>query len=144
MDLKQISELVAAVCGSRTVTELTLREGASRLVIRRALAMETRLPEAGGGAVAENAPESFAVRSPLVGIFHGSASAKHPPVAVGTPVQEGQVLGAIESMRMLYDVTADVSGVVVEALVEDGQPVEYAQELFRIQLAQDATHPEGV
>jgi biotin carboxyl carrier protein len=52
-------------------------------------------------------------------------------------VRDGQVLGAVESMSVLYDVTAEVSGVVVEVLVEEGQPVEYGQELFRIQRAPD-------
>ncbi|NLB94151.1 MAG: biotin/lipoyl-binding protein [Armatimonadetes bacterium] len=133
MDLTQVAELVAAVCSSRTVTEMTLREGTRRLVVRRAFAVEAPQPE-----VMEAPPaDDFIVCSPLVGFFHQSASAKCPPVTVGMAVRDGQVLGAIESMSVLYDVTAEVSGVITEVLVEEGQPVEYGQELFRIQRAPD-------
>ena len=54
--------------------------------------------------------DDFIVCSPLVGFFHQSASAKCPPVTVGMAVRDGQVLGAVESMSVLYDVTAEVSG----------------------------------
>jgi len=123
--------MVAAVCGSRSVTELTLREGASRLVIRRAVAVETPAPEAGGGESQPEAPHGVAVHSPLVGVFH-PAGGRHSPVAAGSAVREGQVIGVIESMRMPYEVATEVAGVVAEVFVEEGQPVEYGQELFRI------------
>jgi len=131
MDLTQISEMVAAVCGSRSVTELTLREGASRLVIRRALAVAAPVPESAGEDSVPEVPTGVAVRSPLVGIFH-QASGRHTPVAAGSEVREGQVIGVIESMRMPYEVAVESAGVIAEVLVEDGQPVEYGQDLFRI------------
>ncbi|MBI3946883.1 MAG: biotin/lipoyl-binding protein [Armatimonadetes bacterium] len=132
MDLDRISEMVAALCGSHTVTELTLREGATRLTLRRALAASAGRA-ADGPPPSLHQPEPYIVRSPLVGTFHCLLGEGQTPVAAGTAVQVGQVLGAIESMRILYDVAADAAGVVSEVLVEEGQPVEYGQELFRIQ-----------
>lgn len=130
MNLQQISEMVAALSTSHTVTDLSVRQGPTRLVIRRALTVAQPAPSA--EEPASRPMEGVLVRSHLVGIFHARASEKQPPVTVGTVVREGQVLGAIESMRMLYEVTASAPGSVAEVLVEDGQPVEYGQELFRI------------
>lgn len=141
MDLKRINEMVAAVCSSRTVTELTVRQGAGRLTVKRALAeVGTEQPVAVPQAVLAapepaHEAESCVVRSHLVGIFHQRASERQAPVPVGAAIKEGQVIGAIESMGMLYNVTAAVSGAVVEVLVDDEQPVEYGQELFRVQPA---------
>lgn len=139
MDLKRITEMVAAVRSSRTVTELTVRQGTGRLTVKRALAEMAMEQPAPPAVLATPEPaheaESCVVRSHLVGIFHQRASERQAPVPVGAAVKEGQIIGAIESMGMLYNVTAAVSGAVVEVLVDDEQPVEYGQELFRIQPA---------
>ncbi len=131
MNLKLVSDVVAAVCASRSVTELSVRQGAHRVVVRRALVVGEPAP-APVEEPAARPPDGVLVRSPLVGVFHARASEKQAPVVVGSVVREGQTVGAIESMRMLYEVTANAAGVVSEVLVEDGQPVEYGQELFRV------------
>lgn len=134
MDLKRVREIVAAVCESRTVTEMSLQEGASRLTVRRVLAAAAPVaPAAPADTPEPAAPTGCSVLSPLVGIFHHRGTAAQGPITVGMAVQEGQTLGAIESMRMLYEVTATGSGTISEVLVEEEQPVEYGQELFRIQ-----------
>ncbi len=74
------------------------------------------------------------IRSPLVGIFHASVKdGEEPLVTVGTKVEQGQVMGAIEAMKMMNDVAAACDGVVSEILVRDGDLVEYAQPLFVIE-----------
>ena len=67
----------------------------------------------------------------MVGIFHSIDSVG----AVGTAVKAGQVVGAIESMKLLNDAVSDHDGVIAEVLVEDGMPVEYGQRLFRLEPA---------
>ncbi|NLC58785.1 MAG: biotin/lipoyl-binding protein [Armatimonadetes bacterium] len=113
------------------MTECAVRQGSRRVVIRRALVVGEPVSVAEEEAAARPA-EGVLVRSPLVGVFRARASEKQAAVVVGMTVRGNQVLGAIESMGMLYEVTAEVAGSVSEVLVEDGQPVEYGQELFRV------------
>ena len=44
----------------------------------------------------------------------------------------GQTLCIIEAMKLMNEITADVDGEVVAILQENGQPVEYGQDLFAI------------
>ena len=58
-----------------------------------------------------------------------------PFVKVGDTIQAGQVVCIVEAMKLMNEIEADVSGEVVRALVENGQPVEYGQPLFAIRPA---------
>jgi biotin carboxyl carrier protein len=51
---------------------------------------------------------------------------------VGDPVSPGQVLCIIESMKLMNEIEAEVAGVVVKKLVENGRPVEYGEALFGV------------
>jgi biotin carboxyl carrier protein len=53
-------------------------------------------------------------------------------VSGGASVKAGQALCIIEAMKIMNEIPADVAGEVVEILVEDGEPVEYNQPLFKI------------
>ena len=71
--------------------------------------------------------------SPMVGTFYRSASPESEPfVNVGDEVKADQVICVIDAMKLMNEVTADMDGVIVEILAEDGQPVEYDQPIFRI------------
>ena len=73
------------------------------------------------------------VRSPIVGTFYeGSAPGSPPFVRVGERVQPGKVLCIIESMKLMNEIEAEVSGIVESKLVMNGQPVEYGEALFAI------------
>ena len=48
-------------------------------------------------------------------------------------MKAGQVVGAIESMKLLNDVVSDVTGVVIGTMVEDGTPVEYGEPLVLVE-----------
>ena len=50
-------------------------------------------------------------------------------------VKKGQVLCIVEAMKLMNEIEAEVAGKVVEVLVENGQPVEFGQPLFRIEPA---------
>jgi acetyl-CoA carboxylase biotin carboxyl carrier protein len=76
---------------------------------------------------------SMTVTSPFVGTFYRSPSPDAPPfVEVGSVVREGQTLCIVEAMKLMNEIEADVSGKVVEILTDNGKPVEFEQELFRI------------
>ena len=78
-------------------------------------------------------PNLQLVRSPIVGTFYESSAPGTPPfVRVGERVQPGKVLCIIESMKLMNEIEAEVSGIVESKLVMNGQPVEYGEALFAI------------
>ena len=88
----------------------------------------------------DNVDDNFAeeqvggiIPSHLVGIFQ----ATNPPIAVGSFIRNGQIVGYIESMKLLSELKSDIKGVVAEVFISDRQPVEYAQPLFRVVPSED-------
>jgi acetyl-CoA carboxylase biotin carboxyl carrier protein len=74
------------------------------------------------------------VTSPIVGTFYRSPSPDASPfVELGLKVTKGQVLCIVEAMKLMNEIESDVDGIVVKALVENGQPVEYGEPLFLIE-----------
>ncbi|MBZ4410097.1 acetyl-CoA carboxylase biotin carboxyl carrier protein [Myxococcus faecalis] len=95
-------------------------------------------PSAAPAPAAEKAPEKpgHVVTSPFVGTFYRTPAPDQPAfVDVGTVVKKGQVLCIIEAMKLMNEIESEVSGRVVEILVENGRPVEFGQSLFRIEPA---------
>jgi acetyl-CoA carboxylase biotin carboxyl carrier protein len=83
----------------------------------------------------EPAPEEglHMVKSPIVGTFYESPSPGSPPfVKVGEMVEAGQVLCIVEAMKLMNEIEADASGELMKKLANNGQPIEYGQELFVI------------
>lgn len=95
----------------------------------------------GSSAIGGGAPDSdglYRVLAPMVGTFYVAPSPGAPPfVSVGQRVREGDVLCILEAMKLMNEVTSEVSGIVRAVLAEDGSPVEYGQPLFAIELVQD-------
>ena len=76
---------------------------------------------------------SIEIKAPMVGTFYGSPSPEAEPyVEVNTTVKKGDVLCIIEAMKLMNEIEAEHAGRIVEILVENAQPVEYNQPLFRI------------
>jgi acetyl-CoA carboxylase biotin carboxyl carrier protein len=81
-------------------------------------------------------PKTFTINSPFVGTFYRSASPDSPAfVDVGQVVKKGQVLCIVEAMKLMNEIEAEQPGRLVEALVENGSPVEYGEALFRFEPA---------
>ena len=75
------------------------------------------------------------VKSPMVGTFYRSPSPENPPfVENGAKVEEKSVVCIIEAMKIMNEIQAEAKGTVVEVLVENGQPVEYGQRLFKLKV----------
>ena len=73
------------------------------------------------------------VKSPIVGTFYEAPSPGAPPfVKPGDSVEVGQVLCIVEAMKLLNEIESDVAGEIVKKLANNGQPIEYGQELFVI------------
>ncbi len=73
------------------------------------------------------------VKSPMVGTFYRSPSPENPSfIEIGSKVEDKSVVCIIEAMKIMNEIQAEVTGTVTEILVENGQPVEYGQRLFKI------------
>ena len=73
------------------------------------------------------------VRSPIVGTFYRSASPENPPFAkVGDKISTGDVVCIVEAMKLFNEIETEVSGTIVQVMVEDAQPIEYDQVLFLV------------
>jgi len=71
---------------------------------------------------------------PMVGTFYRSPAPEAPPyVEVGSRVVKGQTLCVLEAMKLMNELEAEVQGIVREISVENAEPVEYGQVLFRIE-----------
>lgn len=76
------------------------------------------------------------VKSPMVGTFYRSPSPDSPPfVDVNSKVEEKSVVCIIEAMKIMNEIQAEVKGTIVELLVENGQPVEYGQRIFKVKVS---------
>jgi acetyl-CoA carboxylase biotin carboxyl carrier protein len=74
------------------------------------------------------------IRSPIVGTFYRApAPDAEPYVEIGQEVKPGTVLCIVEAMKLMNEIECDVSGKVVQILVENGTPVEYNQVLFHVE-----------
>ena len=74
------------------------------------------------------------VKSPMVGTFYRAPAPDAPPyVESGSAVTKGQTLCILEAMKLMNELECELDGVIREILVEDTEPVEYGQVLFRIE-----------
>jgi acetyl-CoA carboxylase biotin carboxyl carrier protein len=86
-----------------------------------------------GRPAAVESPDIHLVKSPIVGTFYrSSAPASRPFVEVADRVKKGQVLCIVEAMKLMNEIESDCDGEILEALVANGQPVEYGEPLFKI------------
>src|SRR5262245_52012832 len=155
MTIEEIRELIKVVNESG-IAELEVQRGDNRVRIRRTgrdrhmgftpvdaqPALSASPPQPAPtttpppiASVAPTPPPNneLLVRSPIVGTFYESSAPGNPPfVRIGETVQPGSVLCIIESMKLMNEIEAEVSGVVTSKLVANGQPVEYGEALFGI------------
>ena len=73
------------------------------------------------------------IKSPMVGTFYRAPSPDAKPyVDVGDRVTAGQMVCIVEAMKLMNEIESEAAGVVGEVLVENGQPVEFGEPLFKI------------
>ena len=94
----------------------------------------------GGGKAAEKSKatepgiEGIPVKAPLVGTFYCAPSPEDNPfVSVGQSVKKGDVIGIIEAMKLMNEITAPESGVVKSILAQNGNMVEYGEVLMMLE-----------
>jgi acetyl-CoA carboxylase biotin carboxyl carrier protein len=109
--------------------------------MQAAPAVAAPLPVAAAPATPSAAPPAApAVRgdlveitAPMVATFYRSPSPGDPAfVELGARISVGQTVCILEAMKLMNELEAEVSGEVVEILVENGTPVEFGQVLMRV------------
>ena len=76
---------------------------------------------------------SKVITSPMVGTFYRAATPDKPAfVEIGDRIKLGQTVCIIEAMKLMNELEAEMSGEIVEILVNNAQPVEFGQPLMRI------------
>jgi acetyl-CoA carboxylase biotin carboxyl carrier protein len=79
------------------------------------------------------AEDLHVVTSPIVGTFYRAPGPESDPfVKVGDFVEKGQVLCIVEAMKLFNEIESDMTGTVVQVLVENSEPVEFGEQLFAI------------
>ena len=161
MDLKEIRQLLKMVEGS-DIHEIEIEEEGNKLRITKAApshngdvhviqaaapavaapAVQTLTPPVAAAPAETSAPASepaiasnvAEIRSPMVGTFYRAPSPDADPyVEVGQSVAVGQTMCIVEAMKLMNEIESEVSGKVVEILVENAQPEEYNQVLFLVE-----------
>jgi acetyl-CoA carboxylase biotin carboxyl carrier protein len=150
-DVKRIRRLVELM-NEHDLSEVDLRQGEQRIKLRKG---HDPIVSVGGGAPPMNMPVAAAaspapapaptaaaaddpnlavVKSPMVGTFYAAASPDAQPfVKVGDPVGPTTTVCVIEAMKVFNEIPAEISGRIVAVLVENGDPVEYGQPLFKVE-----------
>ncbi len=92
-------------------------------------------PPAVAAAASSPEPGGYVITSPIVGTFYRSPSPDSDPfVKVGDAVEKGKTICIVEAMKLMNEIECDVDGVVLAIHPQNGQPVEYGEKLFTIQL----------
>ena len=92
-------------------------------------------PASGGSDPAASGVKTHDVKSPIVGTFYKSPSPDADVyVQVGQSVENGTTLCIVEAMKLMNEIESDAAGKIIKICVEDGQPVEYGQTLFILEV----------
>lgn len=91
-------------------------------------------PAGEAAPAAEQARNNYLeVKSPMVGTYYSAPEpGAKPYVTVGDRISKGQILCIIEAMKIMNEIESEFDGVLKEIQVDNAQPVEYGQVIFRI------------
>ena len=154
LDHEQLHRLLEAL-GESDIQEFRLEGDDFRLEIRRNLPAQAVMAPMVQAPVAATAPVGAApepaspppattatrsdlleVTAPMVGTFYRApAPGESPFVEVGTRISTGQPVCILAAMKLMNELESEVSGEVVEILVDNGTPVEFGQVLMRVKPA---------
>jgi len=149
VDLDFLRGLIAAVDDSG-IDSIEIARGGTRIRVSKSAAVSvaaaapTAQPAAAANPVASPPASELAapqaqsnlleIRSPMVGTFYRAPSPEAPSyVEIGSKIIAGQTLCILEAMKLMNEMESEVQGIVREICVENAEPVEYGQVLFRVE-----------
>ncbi len=158
LDFSELRQLVAAL-DQTDIAELTLKNPQFELTLRKATAPSQAVVLSSDAAAAATIPSAapmvspspapvtepvaappaasasdlHEITSPMVGTFYRSPAPDEPPfVDTGDRIKPGQTVCIIEAMKLMNELEAEISGEIVEILVQNAEPVEFGQPLMRV------------
>jgi acetyl-CoA carboxylase biotin carboxyl carrier protein len=159
MNIKEVKDLIQEVLQS-DISEFELEHTGTKVRLRRGFSTGSAAPAPPAQAmapVAASAPVTLPpappsrpgpaeepkepqeegglhiITSPIVGTFYRAPSpGSEPFVKIGDTVEEGAILCIVEAMKLMNEIPSDMAGELMRVYVENGNPVEYGQELFGI------------
>lgn len=148
MDIRKVKKLIELLEESG-ISEIEISEGEESVRISRypspgmmayapppvAAPVSAAAPAEQRAEPVPEPPKGHQVTAPMVGTFYAAPSPGAKPfVEIGSQVAVGDTLCIIEAMKMMNQIESDVAGKVVSILVENGDPVEFGQPLFVIEV----------
>jgi len=152
-DLEKLRELIVLM-EKHGLTEVSLRRGDERWQLCRgprevmsmtphasiAPAAPVAVPAQVQAAEAPGEPaktsEGVTINSPTIGTFYAAPGPDDPPfVTVGAEVKPDTIVCTVEAMKVFNQIPAEISGVIAEVLVNNGDPVDVGQPLFRVSVS---------
>ncbi len=147
-DVKRIRRLIELM-NEHELNEIDLRQADQRIRLRKGAepmitagpvrpAAAPGRPDLAGDPASAAVPkaddkDTAFVKSPMVGTFYHAPSPESPPfVKVGDHVGPQTTVCMVEAMKVFNEIPAEVSGQIVAVLVENGEPVEFGQPLFKV------------
>ena len=95
--------------------------------------LQSAPPAAGEAAPAADGPHIKLIKSPMVGTYYSRPNPKSEDfVKRGSKVSPETVVCIVEAMKVFNEIPAEISGTIVEILVENEQPVDYDRPLFKV------------
>lgn len=154
MNLKELKEMVELM-NDNDLAELEIERDGMKIKLKKAAdntvsmqpmsyALPTipAAPRAAAPAAAPSVPAAAPVedksnlkevKSPMVGTFYRAPSPEAAPfIEIGQTVEVGQVVCIVEAMKLMNEIKSEVRGKVVEICVDNAEPVEFGQVIFRV------------
>jgi acetyl-CoA carboxylase biotin carboxyl carrier protein len=146
MDIRKIKKLIEMLQES-DLMEIEVKEGEESVRIMRGgqslSGANQTLVSAGSNNISLDstpatlkAPEESgsSIKSPIVGTFYRKPAPDKPSfVEIGDRVEAGDVVCIIEAMKMMNEIKSEFTGTVAAIKVEDGEPVEFDQQLIIVE-----------
>ncbi|WP_419241805.1 acetyl-CoA carboxylase biotin carboxyl carrier protein [Cardinium endosymbiont of Nabis limbatus] len=146
MKTKEIQELIDFITKSG-LEEVHIETEAIKIHVKRSIPMAGHIPSlppntlaSAQTAQAASLPAAKAdgletnyvtIKSPMIGTFYRSPSPTEAPfVKEGDAIVKGTKLCIIEAMKLYNEIESEVTGKIVQILVDDVSPIEYDQPLF--------------
>ena len=129
---RNLTPAISQVLPQHSVSEVDTEQSATQAALEPSVITKTA-PSSDPPSSPGSRTDLLEVTAPMVGTFYRAPSPEDPPfVEVGTRVGVGQTVCILEAMKLMNELETEVSGEIVEILVENGTPVEFGQVLMKV------------
>ena len=135
-DLRKVKELIALM-EAHSLAEIEITHNNDKIFLKRTGVQPTAISELEieqHPAESSNSNENLEdIKSPTPGTFYISPGPDADPyVEIGSMVDPQTTVCTIEAMKVMNQISAGITGRIVEILAENGQAIEYGQPLFKV------------